>query len=240
MIGFAQVDLFDRCVIVEGDWWSLYDGVGHAGSPSELHVDHVVALAEAWDSGAAAWSLETRTQFANDPVNLLVVTASSNQSKGDRDLGEWRPNRTDAWCITATITIATKHRYQLSVDQRERDALTEMIATCDDVSQRTVHGVPVPGTAEFASLPPVTITTVPPPTPAAPDPQPSSANCSAGQIDINTASVDELQRITHIGPARAPDVIARRPYTSVEQLTRVSGIAEVRIADIIHEGVACV
>lgn len=240
VIGFAQVDVFDRCMIVEGDWWSLFDGVAHAGSPSELDVDHVVALSEAWDSGASAWSLETRTTFANDPVNLLVVTASSNRSKGDRDVGEWRPVRVDAWCITATVTIATKHRYELSVDEHERDALAEMVATCGDSSQRTVDGVPVPGTAAFEALPAVTIVTAAPPRPAEPTPQPSSGACTSEQVDINTADVDKLQRITHIGPARAVDVIALRPYSSVEQLTRVTGIAASRIADIIREGIACV
>ncbi len=55
VVGFPQVDLFNRCVIVEGDWYSLFDAVNYSGSPSELDVDHVVALSEAWDSGASKW-----------------------------------------------------------------------------------------------------------------------------------------------------------------------------------------
>jgi DNA uptake protein ComE-like DNA-binding protein len=59
-------------------------------------------------------------------------------------------------------------------------------------------------------------------------------------VDINTASTEELMRIKHISTARAPDVVSSRPYTSLDQLTRVKGIAAGRLADIKAEGIACV
>lgn len=64
--------------------------------------------------------------------------------------------------------------------------------------------------------------------------------CAPGQIDINTASVQELEEIIHIGPARAQDMIESRPFSSVEDMTRISGIAASRLVDIKSQGVACV
>lgn len=148
-IGLVQRDRFRPCVIVEGDWYSLFDGETHSGSPSDVDVDHVVALAEAWDSGAADWTLERRQQFANDPLNLLVVTRRSNQAKADLDAGEWKPPMADAWCVTASMMILTKLRYAMTVDAAERDGLAEMARRCERSDQRTVPGVPLPGSLEF-------------------------------------------------------------------------------------------
>lgn len=67
-----------------------------------------------------------------------------------------------------------------------------------------------------------------------------SANGVPGKVNINTACKEELQRIIHIGPARAEAIIKLRPFNSVDDLTRVSGIAEVRLRDIINQGIACV
>src|SRR5690606_24610757 len=108
-------------------WYSLFDGVEMSGTPADFDVDHVVALAEAWDSGAHAWSLELREQFANDPLHLLVVTRRSNQHKEDFDAGEWSPERREARCVVASMTVLTKLRYDLSVDPAELDGLRSMI-----------------------------------------------------------------------------------------------------------------
>lgn len=148
-IGLVQRDLVRPCVIVEGDWYSLFDGVTFSGAPAEIDVDHVVALAEAWDSGADSWTRERRRQFANDPLNLLVVTRRSNQQKADLDAGEWKPPMDDAWCVTASMMVLTKLRYEMTVDAAERDGLVDMARTCVGDDQRTVPGVPLPGTPEF-------------------------------------------------------------------------------------------
>lgn len=63
-----------------------------------------------------------------------------------------------------------------------------------------------------------------------------NTNC----VDINKATFEELQKIIHIGPARADDVIDLRAFDKVEDLTRVSGLGPARIADITNEGKACV
>ncbi len=240
VIGFPQVDLFDSCVIVEGDWYSIFDGVTHSGSPSELDIDHVIALAEAWDSGASTWDSATRRRFANDPAHLVAVTASSNRSKSDADLADWRPIRS-AWCVTATITAEVKAAYGLSVDPAEYDAIAEMLGTCGASDQVTIGVAPV-GTVPVVTAAPTTSaspTTTQPPSVA---PEDGSVNDgSVGDcVDINTASAEALDAIVHVGPSRAADIIALRPFSSVEDLTRVSGIGASRLADILAEGLACV
>lgn len=151
-LGLVQRDRTRWCVIVEGDWYSPFDGVRHTGDPAEIDVDHVVALAEAWDSGAHAWTALRRMQFANDPLHLLVVTRSSNQDKADLDAAEWRPERRDAWCLTASMMVLTKVRYDLGIDPAERAALVDMAASCDRDDQRTAGGFPLPGSPAFDDL----------------------------------------------------------------------------------------
>lgn len=141
VVGLPQVDIYDRCRIVEGNWFSIYDGVEYAGSPSNLDMDHIVALAEAHDSGGANWSPERKQQFANDPLNLVAVTAASNRAKSDRDLGEWRPENRNAWCTTATAVLQVKTKYGLSLDPAEYDALVDMQRTCGEPHQVTIESL---------------------------------------------------------------------------------------------------
>lgn len=72
------------------------------------------------------------------------------------------------------------------------------------------------------------------------DPPAASGDCGPGTVDINTADLDSLQEIIHIGPARARDLISLRPFTSVSSLDRISGIGPATLDDIIAQGVACV
>ena len=239
VVGLPQVDLFDRCVIVEGDWYSIYDGVTHAGSPSELDVDHVVSLSEAWDSGASTWSRDRRRAFANDPRNLIAVTASSNRSKGDRDLGEWRPAQRSAWCVTATMTVETKAAYGLSVDPVERAAIVEMLGTCGGSDQVTIGRSAAMTPPPASPAPETTVATAVPTTTAAPAPPPAE-DAAPGCIDINSAGLADLELIIHIGPARAAEMLTLRPFSSVADMDRIAGIGPSRLADIIAEGLACV
>jgi hypothetical protein len=129
----AQVDPYG-CKVVAGDWLSVYDGLT-TDRPEDLDVDHVVALAEAWDSGASSWDDTRRRAFANDlghPEALIAVTSSSTRAKGDDDPAEWRPARREAWCQFAHDWATTKIDWDLTVDQAEVEALRSMLATCDD------------------------------------------------------------------------------------------------------------
>ncbi|MEW6473409.1 MAG: HNH endonuclease family protein [Actinomycetota bacterium] len=127
----AQLDPYG-CKVVEGDWYSLYDGLTFT-DPSELEIDHMVPLAEAWDSGASAWDANRRQAFANDldrPQTLRAVSASANRSKGDLDPGQWKPTRDAAWCEYANDWVAVKKAWDLTADQNEVDDLRVMLRTC--------------------------------------------------------------------------------------------------------------
>lgn len=120
------------CQVTAGEWVSLYDGA-RTISPADLQIDHLVPLAEAWDSGAAAWSPELRDAFAVDgdrPDALVAVSASSNQAKSDRDPAEWLPPATGARCWYATAWVGVKAAWDLSVDEAEHQALAAALATC--------------------------------------------------------------------------------------------------------------
>ena len=122
------------CDVGAGEWESAYDGVT-VEDPGELDIDHLVPLAEAWESGASGWTDEQREAFANDldnPDALIAVTAGSNRSKGDRDPAEWRPPERSAWCDYATAWIDVKAEWGLTADPAEVAELEEMLATCPD------------------------------------------------------------------------------------------------------------
>ena len=148
-IGLAQRDPFDPCFIVEADWYLPYDGGRHSGQPGDVDIDHVVALAEAWDSGAAEWSRTRRRQFANDPLNLLVSDPEVNRAKADLDVADWRPAQRSSWCLTTTMIALTKLRYDLSIDPAESRSLREMARSCGDDGRVGSPTIPLPGTTAF-------------------------------------------------------------------------------------------
>ncbi len=118
------------CSLSGGRWYSYYDAVSQT-SASALDIDHMVPLAEAWDSGARSWSAATREAFANDlgdSRSLVAVTASQNRSKGDRDLAEWLPAA--AQCRYLREWVAVKHRWRLSVDSAEKSAMLSLASGC--------------------------------------------------------------------------------------------------------------
>lgn len=106
----------------------MFDGYT-TDDPGELDVDHLVPLAEAWRSGASTWDGPRRLAFANDvdqPGALIAVTAASNRSKGDKDPAGWQPSNTDAWCDYVTAWVTTKLQWQLTADEAEALALSNM------------------------------------------------------------------------------------------------------------------
>ena len=122
------------CTISGGRWISKYDKV-RTTAPSGFDVDHLVPLAEAWQSGADQWDADTRMRYANDlgyANSLIAVTASSNRSKGDREPQNWMPAY---WrCNYVATWIAVKWRWQLAVDATERGFLESTLATCNNPS----------------------------------------------------------------------------------------------------------
>lgn len=130
LISEAVAGVVQGCTVVGGQWLSLYDGI-LVDNPSALDIDHVVALSEAWSSGAWQWDAGRRARFANDlgyPLALIAVTAGTNRSKGDRDPAEWVP--VDGRCRFAKAWIGVKFRWRLAVDTRERSALQQLLRGC--------------------------------------------------------------------------------------------------------------
>lgn len=114
-----------------GGWLSAFDGYS-TDDPSELDIDHLVPLAEAWRSGASTWTASRRIAFANDldnPGSLIGVTAATNRSKGDRDPATWQPPNTDAWCQYVTDWVDTKLTWSLTADEAEIRAVTNMASS---------------------------------------------------------------------------------------------------------------
>ena len=120
-----------RCVLTGGRWLSAYDGK-KIKKASRLDVDHMIPLAEAWRSGAWAWTPIQRQNFANDlsdPRALIAVSFSQNRSKRDKDPSRWLPKIDQ--CTYISNWIAIKTRYSLSVDNAEAVTLDRYIASCE-------------------------------------------------------------------------------------------------------------
>lgn len=121
-----------HCSLTGGRWFSLYDGLT-VSDPASLQIDHVVPLAEAWDSGASAWTADRRMRYANDldaPFTLMAVSSATNESKSDSDPADWLPPAPAADCPYLGAWLATKARWDLAVDPREHDALATDIRDC--------------------------------------------------------------------------------------------------------------
>ncbi|MET7688290.1 HNH endonuclease family protein [Streptomyces sp. NPDC005483] len=119
------------CAATSGSWYSPYDGATWTAA-SDVDIDHLVPLAEAWDSGASAWTTARRQSFANDVTRpqLLAVTDNVNQSKGDQDPATWMPSLTSYRCTYVRAWVQVKYYYGLSVDSAEKTALTNYLANC--------------------------------------------------------------------------------------------------------------
>ncbi|KAK0199380.1 hypothetical protein DFS33DRAFT_1369005 [Desarmillaria ectypa] len=119
------------CSATSGSWVSPYDGVA-TKLPSDLDIDHLVPLKEAWVSGARSWTAAQREAFANDVTRpqLVAVTDNLNQAKGDKDPAEWMVPLKSYVCTYVRAWVTVKHYYGLSVDQDEYDALTGYLANC--------------------------------------------------------------------------------------------------------------
>ena len=120
------------CELLGGLWYSVYDGVTTTDD-GDFDVDHMVALKEAWESGAYAWDPNRRRAFANDldtPQALIAVTASSNRSKSDRDPADWLPPLSSYHCQYVEDWMVVKIKWALSVDPREFAALRIVAAGC--------------------------------------------------------------------------------------------------------------
>ncbi|NES13101.1 MULTISPECIES: HNH endonuclease family protein [Micromonospora] len=124
------------CTLSGGRWYSYYDNA-YWTLTGDLDIDHMVPLAEAWDSGARNWTTSRRQAYANDLGDsraLAAVTDNVNQAKGDQDPATWLPPYASARCRYVDEWVAVKIRWRLTVDSAEKSALTSWANNCPNVT----------------------------------------------------------------------------------------------------------
>jgi integrase len=122
------------CVVLSGTLADPYTGerIEFVRGPrsSEVQIDHVVALSDAWQKGAQRLDEDEREHLANDPLNLLAVDGPTNQSKGDGDAATWLPRRKAYRCAYVARQVQVKARYELWVTKAEKAAISRILAAC--------------------------------------------------------------------------------------------------------------
>ncbi|WP_231738261.1 DUF1524 domain-containing protein [Kocuria rosea] len=127
----------DGCTVLSGTLEDPYTGrtIAFQRGPltsSDVQIDHVVALRNAWVSGADRLDPDGRTALANDPLNLRAVDGPTNGEKSASDAAEWLPPHDAFRCEYVATQIAVKTRYELSVTVAERDAMADVLAGCQE------------------------------------------------------------------------------------------------------------
>lgn len=126
-------DRRNACVITAGQLADPYSGKWiefRKKDASKVQIDHVVALENAWQSGAYKLTQEDREALANDPDNLLAVNGHDNMAKGSKSADQWMPPNADYACTYASKQVQIKSRYALTVTTPEKQALADALATC--------------------------------------------------------------------------------------------------------------
>jgi hypothetical protein len=123
------------CVVLTGTLHDPYTGrdiafVRGVGTSIAVQIDHVVALADAWQTGAQYWTPQRRTDFANDPLELLAVDGPANEAKGAGDAATWLPPDKAYRCAYVARQVAVKAKYRLWMTPAERDASARVLARC--------------------------------------------------------------------------------------------------------------
>ena len=123
------------CVVLSGVLIDPYSGetinfLRGVATSANVQIDHVVALSNAWQTGAFKFTLEKRTAFANDPLNLLAVKGGLNSQKADGDAATWLPPRKSYRCAYVSRQVAVKAKYGLWLTPPEKAAILKILNTC--------------------------------------------------------------------------------------------------------------
>lgn len=123
------------CIVLSGTLQDPYTGstinfVRGTGTSSAVQIDHVVALSNAWVTGAQDLEKPRRRELANDPLNLLAVDGPANQQKSDSDAASWLPPNKSFRCQYVARQISVKYKYVLWVTPSEKSAMSETLKTC--------------------------------------------------------------------------------------------------------------
>ena len=122
------------CKVIAGQLLDPFSGKVITFSPTKvvIDIDHVVALSNAWQTGAAYFDKALRTQIANDPLNLLAVDSKLNRQKGDGDAATWLPPNKSFRCEYVAKQIAVKTKYKLWVTSTEKEAIIRVLSVCNN------------------------------------------------------------------------------------------------------------
>ena len=134
------------CVVLSGSLDDPYTGNRISftkGDGNLVDIDHVVAMGNAWATGAFRWEIRKRAAFANDPMNLLAVDASANRQKGDGDAATWLPSNKRVRCGYVARQIGVKAKYDLWVTHAEKDAMSRILGSCPGRPRVPDSGAPV-------------------------------------------------------------------------------------------------
>jgi hypothetical protein len=126
--------LDDACVVLSGTLHDPYTGttIAFVKGSSDIQIDHVVALSDAWQTGAQLLTRAQRVQLANDPLELLAVEGDANQAKSDSNAASWLPSHKAFRCQYVARQIAVKQKYDLWVIEAEKRAMRDVLSSCPD------------------------------------------------------------------------------------------------------------
>ncbi|MFJ4997289.1 DUF1524 domain-containing protein [Microbacterium sp. NPDC088619] len=143
------------CTVSAGQWLSYYDNVTHV-DPAAVEMDHLVALREAWVSGAWSWTDAQRRAYSNDVDDyrtLTMVTAAVNTAKADKDPASWLPSYRHVRCTYVAEWVAVKWRWNLSVDPAEKNAIQTLLKECGAQPDAWLPAMPSVGQPSAPPLP---------------------------------------------------------------------------------------
>jgi hypothetical protein len=122
----------DTCVVTAGTLNDPYTAtvITFTKGSSAVQIDHVVALSDAWQTGAQVLTRAQRIQLANDPMELIAVQGDANQQKSDGDAATWLPSNKSFRCEYIARQIAVKQKYSLWVIPAEKQAMLDVLAVC--------------------------------------------------------------------------------------------------------------
>ena len=130
-----NVTLSDECTVASGLLNDTYTGEAiqyTKDDPSAIQIDHVIALSDAWQTGAQNLTRELRIQLANDPLELIAVQGDANQQKSDGNAASWLPSNKAFRCQYIARQIAVKQKYTLWLIPGEKQAMLDVLSTCPD------------------------------------------------------------------------------------------------------------
>jgi hypothetical protein len=122
-----------RCAVISGKWFDHYSG-SYIYDAKKIDVDHIVPLKKAHSLGAKHWDSSKREQFANDPNNLIPVSAKLNRQKGAKDPTKWMPPNRNFHCeyLIRWASVIKKYDLKLAEDQAAETWIQTKTYSCKE------------------------------------------------------------------------------------------------------------